>query len=267
MFAGFLALLCIRRVFVHRVGSSFETADDVLSTLVARSSRVIHLELKDCLFNAIDLALLLSAPVALRTFVYEAGNRQLAYCDVRIHDIRACLEQQKDSLEDLWLDDYDGLGIALTMKAPMPSISTFTALRRLRISSLFVMGREGSPPVDFAAFLPAHLQHLHLTRCEARFEALRSALQAFLPQPRRVCNLTLEGRLNSEMEGKIAELYHLARRVAPQMSFAARRVPAMNYPLDPEWPERKWGMDEDITWAECQFNMLRRLPSEAINLA
>ena len=262
----------VRRLFMHHVGSrDFDNLEEGFSGIPSASSNVQHLELKKCRLNSNEVTEILRIPKALQTFIYEIGFGHLAYTTVEFGEIRQALEQQKESLENLWLD-YDHNGALWEWESgdlgPMQSFQGFMKLKHLRLATVYVFGHRGCE-IDPAHvtqgelkilkdLLPRSLETLHLTHCEDEvIELLFASLAHLLEHKGLACApmlsaITLEFAL-SAIEKHREALSKLL--VSTRDTGISMRI--LNNHADHRWEqseldvERTWGMNEDVELAEC----------------
>lgn len=185
-------------VYLHRVlaerGQTFwdsgpsSMSVHPLARLQPRSLDITHIEMRDCRIAPWELRRMLQVPKALRTFIYDMGegtNDVEPLVNISYKSVREALEQQKDSLEQIWIDyphDYlfDEWGGAGSSTRPMGSFAEFEKLRRFRIASTYLFGFTADTDVDrLVDSLPEQLESLHLTHGDED-EEITAGLQKLL---------------------------------------------------------------------------------------
>ena len=279
----FMRLPSIRRIFGHRIGSDdgFDgEADKTLAALDTASSTVSHIELKDCKWHARDLANMLRAPAALKTFIYEVGSGHLSYCSMDFRAAVSALAPQVYHLENLWLDfeysyrpDWDNETDDTT---PIASFTQFENLKVLKVAIVFVFGDEftGSLSQDWkqcqlqglTGKFPRSLVTLHLLHCEDSFELVLLALENMLAHKERdvprLSKLVFQGAILKAKEwwDRIMWITQLSKTKGVEMVTVTATEGTSSYNGA---VERGWGMDKDISWAEG-VNILNRYPPDKI---
>ncbi|MCJ1398489.1 hypothetical protein MMC11_001689 [Xylographa trunciseda] len=280
----FMRLPFIRGIFGHRVGSDEDVdgeSSKILAALETASSTVSHLELKDCTVSESDLAHMLRAPKALKTFIYEVGWGFLSFCNVSFLAIHEALAPQVRYLENLWLDYersysayWDGETDSTT---PMPPFTHFEKLKVLKIAIVYIFGDKEFSSANQADWnvselhgltgtLPRSLEALHLLHCDDNFELVLLALEDMLKHKRRdvpgLSKLVLDWRI-----GKAEAHWHRIcdiTKLADDNDIETTMVitGGENSKLEDRL-ERGWGMDGEISWAEG-VNWLNRYPPDQI---
>lgn len=162
----------LESVYLHRVLAmrNRETLKPV-TELQAHSLNITHLELRQCRISPFELRRILAAPKALKTFIYDIGeiiSESEPIFLISYRSVREALEQQKDSLEQIWIDyphdyEFDEWG-AGNYTRPMGSFAAFKKLRRFRIASTYLFGFVADTDPDrLRDSLPEQLEMLHLT--------------------------------------------------------------------------------------------------------
>ncbi|KAF2738063.1 hypothetical protein EJ04DRAFT_574049 [Polyplosphaeria fusca] len=263
-----LLLPSMRSLFLHRIGSGDEEVDEELQNIGHGTSACTHIEMKDCRFNDTDIKNYIAAPKRLSTFIYELGWGHLSYCSPSFAAIRDALECQKDSLEDLWLDyGFDGIewyAEDTNENDAMKSIRHFSQLKRLRIAGNFVFGASESAENEeeqtrcrrLQEFLPPSLEILHFTHGDDQGEMLYKALEHVLEE----CNIRTPKLREVVLDTSLPRIKDDGLRLASILRLAESAN--VNFKLVNNWGdqkyqmydqrvEHKWGMDEDLEWAEC----------------
>lgn len=167
----------VTKVYLHRLSGLGPT----LGCLKPNTLNITHLELRDCRIPPPSLQRLLAGPKALKTFVYVIGevqNRAEHHMPISYRSLRQALENQKDSLEELWLDyphDYSWDDSSTRQTAPMGSLSAFTKLKHLRIAGTYVFGFVWTTEVDerrLVQALPEQLEMLQICHGDEDEETL-----------------------------------------------------------------------------------------------
>lgn len=162
-----LKSLYLHRVLAMRNRETLRPATE----LQPLSLNITHLELRQCRISPFELRRILAAPKALKTFIYDIGeitSEAEPIFLISYRSVREALEQQKDSLEQVWIDyphdyEFDEWG-AGNYTRPMGSLALFTKLRRLRIASTYLFGFVADTNPDrLRDSLPEQLEKLHLT--------------------------------------------------------------------------------------------------------
>ncbi|ROV93997.1 hypothetical protein VSDG_06262 [Cytospora chrysosperma] len=226
---------------------------------------------------------------ALRTFIYDIGegtNEMEPPVNISYKSVRVALEQQKDSLEQIWIDyphDYlfDEWGGAGSATHPMGSFAGFEKLKRFRIASTYLFGFTADTDVNrLVESLPEQLEMLHLThgdedeeitaglqklleaKHQGRFQNLRElSVEVCLPwlitkgRPPLAADHT---RVNKDV---MAELVQKADGMELEMRLfmnhsqfrtysPPRRVQSATraHWTGPERKESKWGFDGEVNW-------------------
>lgn len=274
-------------VYLHRVLAmrNRETLKPP-TELQTHSLNIAHLELRQCRISPFELRRILAAPKALKTFIYDIGeiiSESEPIFLISYRSVREALEQQKDSLEQIWIDyphdyEFDEWG-AGNYTRPMGSFSAFTKLRRFRIASTYLFGFVADTDPDrLRDSLPEQLETLHLTHGDEDEEltvGLRKLLEA--KQKGRFPNLKElsvdvsvpwlirhgnpphadQSRCNKEV---MMELTAMAEGAGVRMSIfnnvshsrtkdLLRRIRAARVGwTGPERKEGKWGFDGEVDW-------------------
>lgn len=95
--------LYLHRVIAMRNRETLRPATE----LQALSLNITHLELRQCRISPFELRRILAAPKALKTFIYDIGeiiSESEPIFLISYRSVREALEQQKDSLEQIWID-------------------------------------------------------------------------------------------------------------------------------------------------------------------
>ncbi|KAJ0119036.1 hypothetical protein J7T55_013271 [Diaporthe amygdali] len=180
----------LESVYLHRVLAmrNRETLKPA-TELQAHSLNITHLELRQCRISPFELRRILAAPKALKTFIYDIGeiiSESEPIFLISYRSVREALEQQRDSLEQIWIDyphdyEFDEWG-AGNYTRPMGSLSGFKNLRRFRIASTYLFGFvSDTDPDRLRDSLPEQLEMLHLTHGDEDEEitvGLRKLLEA-----------------------------------------------------------------------------------------
>lgn len=281
--ALYFGLPAIRGIYGHRVGSGDDDNEPQpdLAALEWGTSSAIRLELKDCKISAPDIIQMLQAPMALETFVYELGWGHLSYCSHRFPAIQTGLDAQKDSLENLWLDyAYDIEWLTddnMDDLAPM-SFADFQALKHIRIGTVFIFGEQGDLDDEegrdvrnrFVNVLPPTIETLRITRCTDHFERVLLAVEGLLEQyEQRFAHLgaiVLEAPWPQKKEywDRTAVLLQLADAKGVKMITMDDKTEGLSNYRD--CPERKWGMEENIEWAEGFDGINTQAVMEAVDI-
>lgn len=277
----------LESVYMHRVLAmrNRETLKPA-TELHALSSNITHLELRQCRISPYELRRILAAPKALKTFIYDIGeiiSESEPIFLISYRSVREALEQQKDSLEQIWIDyphdyEFDEWG-AGNYTRPMGSFSAFTKLRRLRIASTYLFGFVADTDPDrLRDSLPEQVEMLHFTHGDEDEEltvGLRKLLEA--KQKGRFTDLKElsvdvsvpwlirhgrpphadESRFNKEV---MMELISMAEGAGIKMSTfnnvshtrtmdLLRRIQAARVGwTGPERREANWGFDGEVEW-------------------
>ncbi|MCJ1318397.1 hypothetical protein MMC15_003725 [Xylographa vitiligo] len=283
----FMRLPSIRRIFGHRMGSDDGVdgqADETLAALVTASSTVSHIELKDCKLHKRDLANMLRAPKALKTFIYEAGCGCLSECGMNFRAAVSALAPQVDYLEHLWLDfehryrpTWDDM---IDDTTPIHSFTEFENLKVLKVAVVFIFGNEEFSSSQYEDWrqkkaygltgkFPRSLETLHLLHCEDNFELVLLSLEDMLEHKERdaprLSKLVLEGPMLKEREwwnrtvhvariGKAKGIDMITVNTAGELSGYDGAL------------ERGWGMDREICWAEGVNSRNKYPPDEIVEL-
>lgn len=180
-----LESLYLHRVLAMRNRETLRPATE----LQPLSLNITHLELRQCRISPFELRRILAAPKALKTFIYDIGeitSEAEPIFLISYRSVREALEQQKESLEHVWIDyphdyEFDEWG-AGNYTRPMGSLAPFTKLRRLRIASTYLFGFVADTDPDrLRDSLPEQLEMLHLTHGDEDEEltvGLRKLLEA-----------------------------------------------------------------------------------------
>lgn len=180
----------LESVYLHRVLAmrNRETLKP-FTELHDHSLNITHLELRQCRIAPFELRRILAAPKALKTFIYDIGeiiSESEPIFLISYRSVREALEQQKDSLEQIWIDyphdyEFDEWGAGNNTR-PMGSFAAFTKLRRFRIASTYLFGFVADTDPDrLRDSLPEELEMLHLTHGDEDEEltvGLRKLLEA-----------------------------------------------------------------------------------------
>lgn len=277
----------LESVYLHRV-LAMRNRETLKPTteLQALSLNITHLELRQCRISPFELRRILAAPKALKTFIYDIGEIISEFEPIFLisyRSVREALEQQKDSLEQIWIDyphdyEFDEWG-AGNYTRPMGSFSAFEKLRRFRIASTYLFGFVADTDPDrLRDSLPEQLEMLHLTHGDEDEEltvGLRKLLEA--KQQGRFADLEEvsvevsvpwlirrghaphadQSRFNKEV---MMVLTSMAEGVGVKMSIfnnvsqsrtkdLLRRMQAARVGwTGPERKEAKWGFDGEVNW-------------------
>lgn len=281
---GCLLLPSVRAVFFNHMGSDPDYGHrEQLREVAAKSSKCTHIELRECRYNDEDIVMLNSIPERLTTFVYELSCSFLFF-EATFEAIGRALEQHRNHLEDIWLGEgmrgmIFGPGGIRTGGSPIESLRTFTSLRRLRISPIYVFGwnanEEQNQNQNWAKklldFLPKQLEVLHLIHC-GRFDSalLYSGIKLLLSDAwsfPALKTLLIDTSLSAIERDKdlLLSLYRLATEKGLKM--VLRNDWSEHVPGAPHKSERKWGFDEDIEWKPCTNGINERAPPQVVELS
>lgn len=272
----------LHRVLAMRNRETLKPATD----LQAHSLNITHLELRQCRISPFELRRILAAPKALKTFIYDIGeiiSESEPIFLISYRSVREALEQQKDSLEQIWIDyphdyEFDEWG-AGNYTRPMGSFSAFTKLRQFRVASTYLFGFVADTDPDrLRDSLPEQLETLHLTHGDEDEEltvGLRKLLEA--KQQGRFPDLKElsvdvsvpwlirhgnpphadQSRFNKEV---MMQLTSMAEGAGVRMSILnnvsqtrtmdlLRRIQAARVGwTGPERKESRWGFDGEVDW-------------------
>lgn len=298
----------VTSVYMHRVfalrgktlwgcGPSSEAVQP-MAELQPRSLDITHLELRDCRIWPSELRRVLAVPKALTTFIYDIGeetNEVEPAIPISYRSVREALEQQSDSLEQIWIDyphDYlfDEWGGAGVATRPIGSFAQFKKLKRFRIASTYLFGfTEHTDTARLVDSVPEQVEMLHLTHADEDEEitvGLRQLLEAkqigrfqdlkelrvevsipwLLTKGR--APLSDHTRVNMEV---MAELVQKADGLGLEMSIfinhsqsrtedPSRRVrfATMGQWMGPERRELKWGFDGEVYWPRRTSGCMQR---------
>ncbi|KZP22942.1 hypothetical protein FIBSPDRAFT_1043291 [Athelia psychrophila] len=272
-FALYFDLPAVRSIYSHRLASANDEDDNAppeleLAALDPGTSSVTHLELKDCKLHRTDIIRTLRSPKALTTFIYELGIG-LSYCGHNLPAILSGLETHKHSLENLWLDHPNGDewrtdGDGMDDMTPIAFFANFQVLRNVRIGTGFIFGEDDRK--DFGdeerrevrrrlvEGLPPSIEMLRITHCADQFLRVLSAVEGLLEQKEKrfvyLKAIALEAPWSfmAEFWDRADTLLYLADTNG--VRFTAMNDNTIAGPCySPGWPERAWGMEEDIYWA------------------
>jgi hypothetical protein len=98
-----LESLYLHRVLAMRNRETLRPATE----LQPLSLNITHLELRQCRISPFELRRILAAPKALKTFIYDIGeiiSESEPIFLISYRSVREALEQQKESLEQIWID-------------------------------------------------------------------------------------------------------------------------------------------------------------------
>ncbi|MCJ1282638.1 hypothetical protein MMC26_001963 [Xylographa opegraphella] len=282
----FMRLPSIERIFGHRVGSDDRVGaepDATLAALQTASSTVSHIELKNCKLDERDLANMLRAPKALKTFIYEVGWGYLSYCDMVFGAAVSALAPQVHYLENLWLDFESWVRPEWNDQTddttPIRSFAQFEILKVLKVAIVFIFGEleaSSSQRKDWkeselrglTGKFPRSLETLHLLHCEDNFELVLLALENMLKHKERdvprLSKLVFEGLVLNAKEwwDRMMYLTQLSKTKGVEMVTVTVPEGASRHEGG---VERGWGMDRDIFWGECvdETNVYR--PEEVVD--
>lgn len=180
----------LESIYLHRV-LAMRNRESLkpFTELQDHSLNITHLELRQCRIAPFELRRILAAPKALKTFIYDIGeiiSESEPIFLISYRSVREALEQQKDSLEQIWIDyphdyEFDEWGAGNNTR-PMGSFAAFTKLRRFRIASTYLFGFVADTDPDrLRDSLPEQLEMLHLTHGDEDEEltvGLRKLLEA-----------------------------------------------------------------------------------------
>lgn len=257
----FTFLPAIRAVFGYCLESSTEDDNlqihDTLRSLCTPSS-LSHLELRDCRLNTENLTLLLQAPKALKTFIYDISVPAFSFCEVESHKIRNAITPQENFLENLWLE-YEDMSAGEIM-IPMRSFSSFKCLQILRIEANFLVGNfdnitpednsfSQNSRCDLIDIFPRTLQTLQIMRCND--QVIRALEELILQKSAQVPNLVelvLSGSLLEldNLRDKFARLADVSQSKGVSLCYKGK----VEYDSAAEKVEKLWGINESFSWAE-----------------
>lgn len=265
----------VRNVYFHRIGSASNTANTELQSMQHGTSACTHLEMRDCMFNDMDIRHLLSVPKRLRTFIYHIGWYKVSNCKISTEAIHEGLNHHKDSLEHVWLDSVSNLltyfntGYFTTILVRM--FREFPKLKTLRIQIGFFIGNEHnaedrtpeSRTRRLADVLPPSLEMLHIMDIDHRemayvtLEHLIMEKDVRFPELKEVKLSTEESRQDWE---RLIGIDQLAKDNDVQFT-------VLDDPRLGKLEERKWGMDENIEWLPCGSGANIRPIERVVDLA
>ncbi|KUI72550.1 hypothetical protein VM1G_08285 [Cytospora mali] len=262
-----------------------------LAGIQPRSLDITHIEMRDCRIAPWELRRIVGVPKALRTFIYDVGegtNEVEPVVNISYKSIREALEQQKDTLEQIWIDyphDYlfDEWGGAGASTRPMGSFVQFKKLKRFRIASTYLFGFTEDTDINrIVDSLPEQVEMLHLTHGDedeeltaglkkllearqlGRFQDLKELkVDVCLPWLFAKGRQPLAADHTRSNKDVMAELVHKADGLDLEMKIfinhsqnrtyaPARRVEAarMEHWTGPERRELKWGFDGEVDWPQ-----------------
>lgn len=264
-----------------------------------RSLDITHLELRDCRISPWDLKRMLAVPKALKTFIYDIGeeiNDVEPSVFISYRSVRDALEQQRDSLEQIWIDyphDYlfDEMGGSGIATRPIGSFAQYTKLKRFRIASTYLFGfTEDTDIHRLVESLPEQLEELHLTHGDED-EELTAGLQKLIEARQRgrftdlkevkveVCLpwLVSKGRPplaadhTRAHKDVMAELVQRADGLGLKMRMFINHSQSRTYSPDlriqyatrgywegPARKETRWGFDGEVEWPQRMSNCMKR---------
>ncbi|ROV90495.1 hypothetical protein VMCG_09831 [Cytospora schulzeri] len=289
----------ISSVYLHRVlalrgqtlwgcGPS-SAAVHPLANLKPHSLDITHIEMRDCRIAPWELRRMLEVPKALRTFIYDIGegtNEMEPPVNISYKSVREALEQQKDSIEQIWIDyphDYlfDEWGGSGSSTRPMGSFAGFKKLKRFRIASTYLFGFTADTDIErLVDSLPEQLEMLHLThgdedeeitaglqklleaKQQGRFEKLTGlSVEVCLPWLISKGREPLAADHNRVNKDVMAELVQKADGMKLEMRLFINHSQSRTYSpprrvqsaTRARWsgPERKeltWGFDGEVNW-------------------
>jgi len=241
------------------------------SGLFPATSTVKVLELRACLFMSEALRGFVRTPEALHTFVYEhaipADDDNPVMPNLR--EVHEDLQKHAESLENLCINMWGGLNYTDEfveflegLLVPMPSLSRFPKLKRLRICGIFIGSETGDVIIEnrwldersnaLMDFVPCQLEELHITSAERSFGWLHYALTTLLLNKTK--HVPCLKRLIVEMTS--FELENWADFWEPDRD---EMLPALAEACDvdlvfldeesaPKLLRRRWGFDENVEW-------------------
>jgi hypothetical protein len=252
-----LYLPSLRRLHSMNLGENDQdTATEELVGLPKGCSSVEEIELRASKLYSEDLKLLLNAPKALKTFIYEVGQ-SWAWYPLDTRDIADALSCQEEHLSNLVLDHpYFLEETEVDSLAPM-DFSAFKKLDFLKVSGLFLGGTHQRDTCSVLQSFPRSLKRLYVTYCSDSYHcaeimpALLEVLQLkeeYLPN---LETLTLEGPFNLHPEA-LESAKDIARCVITQ-GVRAKVIDAYRKEFG-ETYQKGWGLDEEVGWQEIQFD-------------
>lgn len=143
------------------------------------SSPLISLDLAAYRLSTADLCRILRAPIALKNLKYMI----CLPARIGFPDILHALEAQKDSLESFELDCDPDSDQYSHLWGPMPSYTSFIALKVFKTAALFFLTDNNEiERHSLANIIPPNLETLHLIRFHANYRSLLEALEYLLAQ-------------------------------------------------------------------------------------
>ena len=281
----FMRLPSVSRIFCHHVGSAFnDGVDETLSALETASSTVTHLEFKDARLHEWDIAHILQAPKALKTFIYEMCRRAMWWYWKGFCNITTALSPHEHCLENLWLDYHYESPSKTDSMIRISSFAQFEKLKVLKVAIMFILGEETFSslpykdwkkaelyglPYGLTKEFPRNLEELHLLHCEQNFGLVLVALEDMLKHKERdlphLRKLVLEGRLLDQKQ-------YWSRIISIIQQAEARGVETITVNTKPQkfvhrtQIGRACGMNNEIFWAESANSGNWRSPHEIIDL-
>lgn len=258
MLGACLGLPSLRRIHALNMGQNEqEEATELLADLQEGGSSVEEIELRGSKLYSEDLEHILSAPKALRTFIYEVGQAW-AWYPVDTNDIHEGLSRHKESLESIVLDHPDFFEEQEDDNLEPMVFRDFTNLEYLKVSNLFLGGTDDHDTCSLLKAFPKSLNRLCITYCNesghcqkvmpALLKVLRSK-KRYLPNLEA---LTLEGQFNDHPEYlesvKDIVLCATGKGVTVEVADDAYR---RGYEGT---SERGWGIHETVEWQEVYSN-------------
>ena len=186
MLSSFLQIASLRefhgeQIYIEQLYD--DKANRGLATFESATISLDHLEIREGSLSATELPNLLRASRNLKTIVYEV--ELISYRVYSPPEIREALTLNQNSLENLWLDLFDGSEYFPYSQEllPMSTLSSFTVLKNLCVGMHVFFGdasngRTYSP--DLASLMPASIETLYFSRTKRRVNRLTSALEKLL---------------------------------------------------------------------------------------
>jgi hypothetical protein len=239
----------------------------------------------------------------LTTFIYEIRN--LA-APVSLAAIQNALEVHVDTLENFWLDYRHGNVDAGNDDdpSPMPSFRNFSKLRSFRIAYDYVANRREQIRHDrdvipdnpvrgrLLELLPTSLEYLHITQGDVcRYARPGLDNPTFTADTTHVVAMNMyDGfkhlitnkcdalpslqtfRLNTSFweihyhNDQLRQLRRGAQIVGVDFIVQENESKMLLAKWNDKGPERKWGMDEDVEWTECDYDINREFPFTIVDL-
>ncbi|KAF9248133.1 hypothetical protein DTO006G1_8652 [Penicillium roqueforti] len=272
----------------HVFGTKWSNAQRWLRPVPGSSHRLVHLELRDCTFDALNLRRLLRQTHILETFIYERGWTEAKDWVVKAADLSQALQYRSHTLTCLELSfNRTDRKIHEELYLHPLNLSGLSHLKRLRISAGYLVQTETKSAhyegrhwrlhdVDGAynrnlplhKLLPESLEELHIIQildvlefmllCEKLCASLQSRTVPMSLEPHHfecLKEIKIEAPFEGEGECIFSELSRVTNQAGVKLTTIENSADYVKSWITgkskPSCADKKidWGFDGDVRWA------------------